>query len=214
MEGDNCIRLDESETRRERHAIHIKRQEYDAAGRLLEQLGPGAGIDTLGDFAREAYARVADMFEWQNFETCRRMTMVGCGPLPVTALHVAARCPHIEIDALDVDEAALEMAARVADALEAEGIRFRQSDGIDYGYDDTQIVYIANLVSPKAAVLRRVAQTAPAGTLVILRDPTRAGRDCAEVGVERLDRAFEIAGLGADSEVFMSRHVFLRLVSA
>ncbi|MCP4469660.1 MAG: hypothetical protein GY815_03055 [Gammaproteobacteria bacterium] len=197
------------------HAEYIKQSEYQAASILLERIGAHKSESTvlsLGDFAKEAYQRVGEIFEWDDFKNCQDMIMIGCGPLPVTALHVAERCPLIKIYALDVDEKALKVARQVIDVLEVEQIDLIHDDGVSYQYGIASIIYIANLVRPKSEVLRQIAKTAAPGTLVILRDPTRAGVTVAEAGIDHIGSNYKIEGFGEDNDVFMSKHVYLRLV--
>lgn len=197
------------------HAEYIKQNEYEAAELLLERIkarNSDSTILSLGDFAKEAYQRVGEIFEWDDFESCRNLVMIGCGPLPVTALHVADKYPAIKIYALDADAKALKVAQRVIDALEVGQISFIHDDSVSYEFAFASIIYIANLVRPKREVLRQISKTAAPGTLVVLRDPTRAGTAVAEAGIDHLGSSYKIEGFGEDNDVFMSKHVYLRLV--
>jgi trans-aconitate methyltransferase len=198
------------------HAQHIKKQEYEAAQRILSKGSArlnGQSIRSLGDFAKEAYSRVEDMFAYKDFDNCERFVMVGCGPLPVTLLHVAERYPLMAIEGLDVDEDAVVVARKVAHTIGASRVNVSQGDGVSYSYAAANIVYIANLVSPKAEVLARISATAPLGALIVLRDPTQEGAHWAEVGLAAVDARFHVEGEGEGSRLFQSRHVFLRLVA-
>jgi len=197
------------------HAEYIKQNEYQAANLLLERIKAhkhDSTILSLGDFAKEAYLRVGEIFEWADFKNCQNMIMIGCGPLPVTSLHVADKYPSIKIHALDVDERALKVARQVIDALELEQINLIHDGSVSYEFGFASIIYIANLVQPKSEVLRQIAKTAALGTLVILRDPTSAGIAVTEAGIDHIGSNYAIEGFGEDNDVFMSRHVYLRLV--
>ena len=198
----------------QRHAVHIKNQEYDAARTLLELGGNGTqrlSIRDLGDFAVQAYSRVVDMFGWHDFATCQRFVMVGCGPLPVTLLHVADKYPDIKIFGVDIDPDSIAVAREVVSAFGVPQMTLVHDDGTSYDYSRDDIIYVANLVYPKLAVLNRIARTGRAGTLVVLRDPTRTGEHLADVGMNAVDDNYRIEGVGIDSRVFKSRHIFLRL---
>ncbi len=197
------------------HAQRIKRQEHETAAALLAQPGQdGPVADSalrMDDFFRDTYQRVADMFERADFASCRELVMVGSGPLPATLMHIARNHPQINLTGLDIDGEALLVGRRVLALFGLDRVRLAQGDGLTHDYGGAQIVYVANLVSPKAGVLRRIAETAAAGTLVVLRDPTDAGRDQAEAGIDALDPRLCLEGTGVDSQRFQSRHVFLRM---
>jgi hypothetical protein len=197
------------------HAQRIKQQEHETAAVLLQQLREAAVRDLalvqMDDFFRDTYLRVEDMFAWTDFTSCRQLVMVGSGPLPATLIHIAKCQPQIDLLGLDIDAQALQVARKLVDMLSLDRIRLTQSDGLHHDYGDVQIVYVANLVSPKALILQRIAQTAAPGTLVVLRDPTPSGKDQAEAGIEDLDPRLQLEGTGPESQRFQSRHVFLRV---
>ncbi len=198
----------------QRHAESIKSQEYIAANKILkdsENERELLSIDSLGPFAVEAYSRVADMFSWSDFETCKQFIMIGCGPLPVTLLHVADKCPDINILGIDIDNESIEMAKRVVRRLGLQTIELQHNDGISYVYSGASIIYVANLVFPKAEVLKQISRSAEPGSLVILRDPTKNGSHLADVGFDAIDESYSIEGMGIENEMFQSKHVFLRL---
>ena len=195
------------------HAAYIKNQEYKAAGELIKHQGSKFQQHCLTNaFFQSAYNRVADMFTWEDFDRCKKLIMVGCGPLPMTLMHVAAKYPSIPLEGLDSDLHAIEVARTVARAATMPNIHLIHSNGVSYSYHDANIVYVANLVSPKVDVLMRIANTASIGTLVILRDPTEDGLHLADSGLQSLNSKFHIEAEGDKSEVFHSRHIFLRVI--
>lgn len=158
--------------------------------------------------ALSAYRRVDDLFEQVDFSHARRFTMVGSGRLPVTALQAAERFPGLAVTALDTDPEAIEVGRRLAGMLGADNIAFAKVDGSGHGYREADIVFIANMVSPKAEALRRVLDTSGTATRVILREPYGLGRLWAERAEDRLDPRVRVAVRGKGSR-YLSRNVFL-----
>lgn len=158
--------------------------------------------------ALRAYRRVDDLFEQVDFARARRFTMVGSGRLPVTALQAAERFPGLAVTALDTDPQAAEVGGRLARMLGLDNLAFRRADGSGHGYRDADIVFIANMVSPKAEALRQVLDTSPHHARVILREPYGLGRLWTERAEDRLDPRVRIASRGKGSR-YLSRNVFL-----
>ena len=195
----------------EKHTEYIKQKEYEAADKLLKNTNTDCGVDKLGDFAKSAYHRVADMFQHEDFRHCRRVAMIGCGPFPMTALHIINQYPNIHIDAMDIDLIAIRAAQQVIDRCSLnKHIALHHKNGIAHDYQATNIVYIANLVRPKREVLQRIHATCSPNTLVILRDPTEMGKEYAESGLATLGPEFTVEHIGNGDDTFHSRHVFLR----
>lgn len=193
------------------HAVKIKRQEYDAAERLLQNHQRGLSIDDLGEFASETYHRVQDMFTLTDFITSRQLVMVGCGPFPATALHIAHRFPQISITALDTDRDSINMCQKIVNALGyGDSIMPIHCSGTAYDYCNAEIAYIANLVRPKSEVLARIAATININSLAVLRDPTHRGLAVAECGLLVLRDQWKIEGMGQENDRFSSKNVFLR----
>lgn len=197
------------------HAVRIKQQEHETAAALLARLQgavpPESAAMRMDDFFRDTYLRVEDMFGWADFTGCRQLVMVGSGPLPATLMHIAKNHPQIDLLGLDIDAEALLVGRQVVSLFGLGRIRLAKGDGLHHDYGGTQIVYVANLVSPKAGILQQIARTAAAGTLVVLRDPTESGRGQAEAGIDSLDPRLHLEGTGPESQRFQSRHVFLRV---
>lgn len=159
-------------------------------------------------FEARVYQRVADMFDTVDFEGARRLDMIGSGPLPATLMHVADRAPHVELHGVDVSEAAVSLAGELCSAAQTRA-RFHLGHGQTWDFGGADIIYVANLCAPKAAILERVAQTRREGARVVLRDPHGLGALFAERGVDVLPEGLRVAALGPADPGFLSRHVFL-----
>ena len=195
----------------EEHTDYIKKKEYEVVDELLANPEAFNDISQLGGFAITAYNRVVDMFELDDFASCQQLVMVGCGPFPMTALHIVKKYPNIKIDALDIDCSAVDTAQKLIDCLGLnDNIRLYHNNGLTFDYSEASIVYVANLVRPKSAVLQKIHLCCKSNTLVVLRDPTKTGDIYAESGLSSIDDSFSVEGFGCDDETFHSRHVFLR----
>lgn len=161
------------------------------------------------EFGQQTYQRVAEALELASFSDCRRFVMIGCGPFPAAALFVHDHTTTAEIIAVDKDPQAIELAARLAAAFAPERVCVTAGDGTCFDYGSADVVYVANHVTPKARVLRRIAATADKTTQVILRDPFGYGRLFAESGVADLDPRFVVAATGEGHPHFLSQHVRL-----
>jgi hypothetical protein len=195
----------------EEHTDYIKQKEYEVAETIIASMNDCYDITQLGDFAEVAYNRVVDMFDFDDFDSCKHLTMVGCGPFPMTVLHIINKYPDMKIDAIDIDPEAISITEKLIKQLGLQAsVKLHCNNGLDHDYSASSIVYIANLVRPKAKVLDTVWKNCEKSTLVVLRDPTKAGDDYAESGLSSVDERFNIEGFGTDDSTFHSRHVFLR----
>jgi hypothetical protein len=176
-----------------------------------EELAARLATSGSADFMRNAYARVDGMFEHVDFANCRRFVMVGCGPLPVTILHVVRRTRVPEAIGLDVDDEALALAGRLMSQLGIRRVRIIARNGLAYDFKDADVVYVANMVVSKTGVLERIADTARAGSQVIVRDPVAMGHLLAESSEGTLDSRFAVIAEGAADPQFLSRDRYLRL---
>jgi hypothetical protein len=168
-------------------------------------------ISSSPDFTRSAYARVACMFQHVDFTDCRRFVMVGCGPLPVTILHVLHRTSVAEAIGLDVDEEALDLATRLMSRLGVGRVRLIGRNGLAYDFRDADVIYVANMVVAKTGVLERIADTARVGTQVIVRDPVAMGHLLAESSEAAPDPRFAVVAEGVADPQFLSKDRYLRL---
>jgi hypothetical protein len=194
------------------YGSYVFAQERTAVAALLAEnpgttrFHPGA----LPPWGRRAYDRVQDLFERTDLRSCRRLVMVGSGPLPVTLLHILERTPIpslVAVDASSVAIAAFEDLRRRFGWTRAEGVC---CNGLEFDYRGTDAVYLANLVSPKQAILKRMANLLPPGATVILRDPVGAGELLAEPGASAIPEEMTVLGAGNEDAYFLSRHVYLK----
>ncbi len=159
------------------------------SNRLL-QVGPDKPPvigDVLSDFDRRYYDRAGESFKNVDLRKCIRLVMVGCGPCPTTIFHIFDRTAIPDIIGLDVVPDAIETARALTRRFGLSRVRLEVCDGQEFDYDGAQLVFISNMVSPKAGVLSRIADTAPAEVQIILRDPYSLGLLLAESGQRNLD---------------------------
>jgi hypothetical protein len=174
-------------------------------------------IDTLlGDclmsgFGINTYQRVQGLCQMVDFSDCQKCVMVGCGALPATLFYLYDRYPMIEYVGIDIDSIALAKAKEIIYLLGIEKIKLVESDGCKFDYVEAGMIYIANQVSPKAIVLKRIAETADPIVQVVMRDPTRRGKLLADCGKDDLPDQFSLVQKGNESQHFLSLDLFLRL---
>jgi hypothetical protein len=187
----------------------VVRKEIAEAERLLQQDGSVSFTDVASPAVLHTYNRVREMFDRVDFHNCRRFVMVGCGRLPVTMFHVHDRTERTEIVGLDVVPGAIDTAREIAVLFGYARVRPELCDGQAYDYDGAQVIFITNMISSKAAVLSRIAETAPADVRVVVREPYSLRRLWSESGERSLDPRLEIFGKGS-SNATLSRDVYLR----
>lgn len=100
------------------------------------------------------------------------VAVLGCGPLPLTALGYADAlgCPVV---GLDRDAAAVRLARQVTAQVGAAGVRFEQADAADVGLIGYDVVVLAALVgdtpSAKTAILEQIAGAMRPGAMLLAR---------------------------------------------
>jgi hypothetical protein len=172
-------------------------KEIAEIGRILSLAkGPTTFAEIAGARTMITYNRVSEMFTSIDFGSCRRLVMVGCGRVPAAIFHVHDRTEIPEIIGLDVLPEAVDGAKALLERLGYRRARFEVSDGSVYDYADVDIVLIANMVSPKAEVVSRIADTASANVRIVARDPLSLGRLWADSAERALDSRLEILGKG------------------
>lgn len=103
-----------------------------------------------------------------------RILFVGAGPLPLTSLLLATQHGHTQIDNIDIDPDAVQLAERITGALRIGALSFRCADVLDCtdlaGYD---LVYVAAMVGAhsedKARVIKHLYQRMRPGGLLLAR---------------------------------------------
>ena len=204
---DNPHLLDDWRSVAPLYASYMQDKERDSAGSGWSFLA-GPGAERYDEFADQSYRRVKDMFDVVDFSSCRRFVMVGCGPLPVTILHVLAKTDVPSVVGLDVNSATIETVRTNIKRLDLKRFRALHADGGTYSYESADVIYVANLVSPKAATLTRIAESARSGTPVIVREPISFGRLIADRGLDACGELFMLRSVGIGNKRFLSRHVF------
>jgi hypothetical protein len=208
--------LDEGEEWKETLAPFQRRSLGLAEAREAERLmasewsSPAPVTDRVrSDFGRHTYDRVPEVLRLADFASCRRFVMVGCGAFPAAALLVRDATEVPEIVAIDVDDQAAAIARRVIAAMSEPRIRIDCGDGAAFDYGGADIVYLANQVSGKSRVLKRVRDTARSDAVVVVRDPSSVGRLVAEHVEPQLPPPYRVGALGEGNPDFYSRHVLL-----
>jgi hypothetical protein len=189
----------------------VVRKEIAESQRLLQQIGDDrvSFLDLASPAVLHTYHRVRDMFERVDFGTCRRFVMVGCGRLPVTMFHVHDRTETTRIVGLDIVPEAVDTARAIAARFGYTRLEAELCDGRSYDYGETQIIFITNMISSKAAVLSRIAETAPRDVQVIVRDPYSLRHLWSESSEHSLDPRLEITGRDSPT-ASLSRNVYLK----
>ncbi len=141
-----------------------------------------------------AYNRLNEVFDRLDLRDCQRVVMVGCGGRPFTMFRFHDQTSSAQIIGLDIVPEAVETANMLAAKLGYPRIRAELCDGLDYDYGKAQVVYIANMVSPKAAIVERVADTASENVTIVIWDPCSLGRLWADKAEQALDSRLEITG--------------------
>jgi hypothetical protein len=189
----------------------VVRKEVAESARLLQQVRGGSVsfTDVASSVVLRTYHRVREMFERIDFRACGRFVMVGCGRVPVTMFHVHDRTEVTDIIGLDIVPDAVATAREIAARFGYSRVRVELCEGQAYDYRDAQIVFITNMISSKAAVLSRIAETAPPEVRIIVREPYSLRRLWSESGERSLDPRLEVIGRGT-AHPTLSRDVYLK----
>lgn len=188
----------------------IAAREIAESSHLLQRdlSGTRSFRQVAGSYSASLYDRLTDIAGRVDFNTCRRLVMVGCGWRPVTMFHLHDTTDVPEIVGLDVRREAVDTANALAAKLGYQRSRAEVGDGARYDYRDAQIVYVASMVSPKPTIVSRIAETAPDDVQIVLWEPHSFGRLWMESAEEGLDPRLEITGRGPVS--WLSRDIFAR----
>lgn len=133
-----------------------------------------------GPGAKMAYERVSEIFNSLVLDPGTRVVMVGCGQLPVTAIHFAEKSDVSEIICLDVVETSIAEAKKLIEHLGLKNIKFVLQSGAEYDYGDCDVIYIANMVRPKSDAIRQIIRTAKNRPQLIVREPYSFGKAWAD----------------------------------
>ncbi len=161
-----------------------------------------------GPGAKMAYERVSEIFNSLVLEPGMRVVMVGCGQLPVTAIHFSEKSNVKEIICLDVVESSISEAKKVIEKLCMNNIKFMLQSGSEYDYKACDVVYVANMVTPKAEVISQIIRTAKKRPQLIVREPYSFGKTWADHCEPVLGEALHVRAYGPGSR-YLSRDMHL-----
>ena len=183
--------------------------------RRLIQDARNRNVESFKDVASATglvhYNRVSDMFDHIDFNDYRRLVIVGCGRLPSTSFHVHDKTEVPEIIGIDFLPEAIKTATELAAVLDYPRVKCELKDGSAYDYSQAQIVFVAHMVSPKSAVLSRIADTANKDVQIVVREPFSLGRLWAESCTRPLDQRLQIVSCGSSGHWNLTQDIYLRL---
>lgn len=168
-------------------------------------------VKALTPWGLSAYDRVMDLFENLDLSQAKHLIMLGSGTLPVTLMNIHERTSIPTLTAVDTDPVAIESMQRLCSVLGWTRIHAQRGNALDVQYAGADVIYVANLISPKLAVLETIGAQVKSGTSVIVREAVGVGELFAEsITNHGVPSGFRLEGLGGcHSGKFHSRHVFL-----
>lgn len=102
----------------------------------------------------------------------RKLTYIGSGPLPLTAICYERQGLFSEVIGIDADQEALAASRQVCSKL-GSGVSFLHADATKVNYNDFSLIFGAALVGmtndEKQQILQKIKHTARPGTLVAVR---------------------------------------------
>ncbi|ROZ75747.1 class I SAM-dependent methyltransferase [Ramlibacter sp. WS9] len=190
---------------------HIVAMETEECEHILSQAGRGGKTfrELAGERGLVSYERNADMFNHVDLTNCETFVMVGCGPLPVTALQVLDRSSVQNVVCLDVSEKAIDADNRLKAALGLDRLHPRLSNGTDFDFGPASVIYIANMVMPKLDVVKQALRTSAANAQLVVREPYSLGRLWTERVEPELAGLVKVTGKGPVSR-HLSRDVYMQ----
>lgn len=159
------------------HAIEVTEVEHLFAQRFEK---PVSFADVASAYGVDVYRHLGNMFDLVDFRDCRHVVMVGCGRVPYTGFYIHDHADVPEIVGLDTEPDAIEVANALAARLGYTRFRAEVGDGRSYDYSQAQVIFATSYVSGKAAMLTRIAETAPENVQIAAREPYSLGRLWAE----------------------------------
>lgn len=99
--------------------------------------------------------------------------MVGCGSLSYTMLDFALKHQKKKCVGIDVEKTPIHEANEIKKKFRIANISYERIDGSHYDYRTPGqcLIFVASLVKPKLDVVKRIANTAIKGSIVIMRNP-------------------------------------------
>lgn len=139
-----------------------------------------------------AYRGTEETVAATELSKCRRLAMIGSGPLPDTLVYLHE---HTEVNALvgiERDRDAADRARALLDRLGLDRIEIREADGAQVDYAGFDAVFVSVFAEPRAEIVARVASTAEPGAVVVLRDPVFTGRLLFDSVLDRLPERLQL----------------------
>jgi hypothetical protein len=155
------------------HAIEVREAEHLFAQRFER---PVSFAEVASAYGVDVYRNLGSMFDVVDFRDCRHVVMVGCGRVPYTSFYIHDHADVPEIVGVDTEADAVAMANALAARLGYTRFRAEVGDGRSYDYSQAQVVFATSYVSGKAAMLSRIADTAPENVQIAAREPYSLGR--------------------------------------
>jgi hypothetical protein len=145
-----------------------------------------------------------------DLSTCRRLAMIGCGPLPDTLLFLHEHTAVEVLIGIEQDRRAAAQARTLVDRLGLDRIEILERDGARADYAGFDVVFVSVFAQPREEVIARVADSAGPGALVILRDPVFTGGLLFESVLDRLPERLELRALtrSRPGSLMLARYVF------
>lgn len=104
-------------------------------------------------------------------KTIKTFAIIGCGPLPKTAIVFSKLMPDANIICLDIDDECIGLAQKVIDLHGmSSNISCQNINGIDLSYKEIDCIFIANYVRPKYDIVVKIFEDNPEAQ-VLVRNP-------------------------------------------
>ncbi len=186
------------------HSLKISQIEKEIARKIIED---ETEINSF-QFITECLQRNDDL---DRIPKVKNFTLVGGGSLPTTIIKASQLDKFDNFEVIDIDDEAITLGKLI---LEKQGLfgNYINCGGENYNFENSDVVYIANLAQGKAKILEQCWRTLLSGTQVILRLSTSSNLDDVDsFSQEEIDqKKWTIESHGDRSIEFNSYNVFLR----
>jgi hypothetical protein len=162
------------------------------------------------EFEISSYSRVEDLAQMVDFSSCKKIVMVGCGAFPATLFWIYDHYPGMEYIGIDIDSTSIALASSVSKILNLKKFILKLINGSEYNYSNVDFVYIANQVTPKNEVLRRVMETSNGKIPIVVRNPTPLGKLLAECVLKSSPSNVSFIQAGQASKSFLSQDLLIQ----
>ena len=160
--------------------------------------------------AKENYLKTSYEIEMMDLEGSKTLVMVGCGPLPETILYLYDNTELEEIIGLDYNQEAVFMGGEMLNSVgNTSRVNLIHCDGTEYIYENADIIFVANFVTPKIKVLQQIANTARNGAKVLVRTPIFLGKMLYESVIHNLPSRLTLRRKGNINPYFLDQSLLL-----